>query len=444
MKKPRLLQDQYPTRYLPHVGRQVMQGGGTPEGMFPRTQEEENIRANDLVNYAKQLDTREKMADVGEALGQTWPVRMAKGIMSGVTAPGDAYQGRLDPKSDEAIQRAMELAGATMLGGMPLGYQAGKQATAEGKALLGIFAGQTAKTADLEALKRAQEMAASGASRDDIWTQTGWFQGGDKNWRFEIPDRQTEYYFTQPSWLGDVPAGTVGAHVSHDALFAAYPELANIQHRSLDPNGKLRASFIRGDKPDLSDSMIEMYEPKGRMSSMLHELQHAIQNKEGWQEGANLDYGKAHARRELLDRYNEIGSKLTDTMNRQLQFPFNSPEYKKIGKEFKNITKESNAIYRTLKSRKAMDELGYEKYRNMVGEVEARNVQARAPLRSNELKNLPPWQTEDVPFEQQIFRPVKPKASGGSVVDKALMLSFRKGLPLPKPPSRQHGGRPRT
>jgi hypothetical protein len=28
MKKPRLLQDQYPTRYLPHVGRQVMESGG--------------------------------------------------------------------------------------------------------------------------------------------------------------------------------------------------------------------------------------------------------------------------------------------------------------------------------------------------------------------------------------------------------------------------------
>ena len=36
------------------------------------------------------------------------------------------------------------------------------------------------------------------------------------------------------------------------------------------------------------------------------------------------------------------------------------------------------------------------------------------------------------------------KNKGGSVVDRALMLSFRKGLPLPKPPSRQHGGRPRT
>jgi hypothetical protein len=33
---------------------------------------------------------------------------------------------------------------------------------------------------------------------------------------------------------------------------------------------------------------------------------------------------------------------------------------------------------------------------------------------------------------------------GGSVVDRALMVVSQHGLPLPKPPNRQHGGRPRT
>jgi hypothetical protein len=117
MRKKRLLQDEYPTRYLPRVGRQVMQDGGTPDQILPRSQEEQNVAINDLATYAQELDTRQKMSDVGTAMGQTWPVRMAKDLMSGVTAPGDVYQGRLDPKSDEAIERAIHLSGAVTGGG---------------------------------------------------------------------------------------------------------------------------------------------------------------------------------------------------------------------------------------------------------------------------------------------------------------------------------------
>jgi hypothetical protein len=70
-----------------------------------------------------------------------------------------------------------------------------------------IFAGPRAATADLNALARAQEMrqaANEGAQRwldggatdfdpgadyrTRIWNETGWFQGPDGNWRFEIDD----------------------------------------------------------------------------------------------------------------------------------------------------------------------------------------------------------------------------------------------------------------
>jgi hypothetical protein len=52
-----------------------------------------------------------------------------------------------------------------------------------------IFAGPKAVTADKNALSRAKRMSAEGADRNDIWSQTGWFQLGDGQWRFEIDDR---------------------------------------------------------------------------------------------------------------------------------------------------------------------------------------------------------------------------------------------------------------
>lgn len=60
----------------------------------------------------------------GDILGDTWPVRTAKAIWSGLTLPGDVYNGDVqvfDPEtghvSDDVIQRSMDFATIPMLGG---------------------------------------------------------------------------------------------------------------------------------------------------------------------------------------------------------------------------------------------------------------------------------------------------------------------------------------
>lgn len=74
------------------------------------------------------------MPSLLDLLGQTWPARMAKGAWEGVKAPGDAYAGRLDPLSDEGIERATNLAGLVM-GGTYAGAPAG--AVGSGPARIG-------------------------------------------------------------------------------------------------------------------------------------------------------------------------------------------------------------------------------------------------------------------------------------------------------------------
>jgi len=58
--------------------------------------------------------------DFYERLKKTWPAKAIQGILSGVTAPGDAWAGRLDPLSEEGIARTNELAGVAMTGGLPI------------------------------------------------------------------------------------------------------------------------------------------------------------------------------------------------------------------------------------------------------------------------------------------------------------------------------------
>ena len=51
-----------------------------------------------------------------------------------------------------------------------------------------IFAGEGAQTADMQALAKAQQLEKTGTPERAIWSDTGWFRGADKKWRFEIDD----------------------------------------------------------------------------------------------------------------------------------------------------------------------------------------------------------------------------------------------------------------
>lgn len=110
----RLLEDEYPSQYLPNVGRQVMADGGMPE--FPMSEGERNAQLNDAIAYADRLSRAERMGEARTALAQTWPVQMAKSIVGGLALPGDVAAGRVDPTSEIGVQRALDLAGLATFG----------------------------------------------------------------------------------------------------------------------------------------------------------------------------------------------------------------------------------------------------------------------------------------------------------------------------------------
>ncbi len=74
-----------------------------------------------------------------------------------------------------------EVAGATKAGNLG---EAGMNALPLGA----MFIGPGAKTANKTNMLRAQEMHAKGLPREAIWKDTGWFQGADGKWRYEIDD----------------------------------------------------------------------------------------------------------------------------------------------------------------------------------------------------------------------------------------------------------------
>ncbi len=297
---------------------------------------------------------------VGVKAGQ-----VAQGLLDVASLPGDVNAGRTDPLSDEGVRRAFDLAGSLATGGMPMA-QAGAA---------GIFGGRLAATADREALKRAEGMAAGGADRRAIWDDTGWFQGPDKGWRFEIPDNAATY----------APQGAtrVGEALAHPGLAQAYPDVAGLAFRQDDllsrgANGAF--SPTRGVAVDRTLGAIEGRPP------VLHEAQHAVQRAEGFTGGAN-------PRQFTQDAYAD------DLLSRWVQ----------------GAEPAADDIAQSAFQRWQQDQ-----YRRTAGEVEARNVAARRDMTPEERRATPPWETQDVPDARQIV-PGQPAtgeqlaASGGPI-----------------------------
>jgi len=162
---------------------------------------------------------------------------------------------------------AGEAAGAAMVGGLVSPKPAGA---------LGTFGGRLAKTADQAALARAEEMAAQGIPREQIWNDTGWFQDPSKNWWFEIDDSRIGF---DKSKIGG--GHRVGDALSHDELFATYPDLARIRTRDKAAPGNAGEyrSFPR--EKIAIDAREQSRLGQDGDSTMLHELQHAIRRREG-------------------------------------------------------------------------------------------------------------------------------------------------------------------
>lgn len=148
------------------------------------------------------------------------------------------------------------------------------------------YAGRNANGANLENLREAQEMQQDGADMESIRKATGWHEGMDGKWRFEINDSRMQLRAD----AADIPNYTMlGELVDAPELFEAYPDMADLSvtfHTLEDgQNGGYSRKF---DSIEMSRDLKNR--PEALLNSLIHETQHAIQNREGFASGANPAY----------------------------------------------------------------------------------------------------------------------------------------------------------
>lgn len=229
-----------------------------------------------------------------------------------------------------------------------------------------IFAGPMARTANHAMLRKAQSMAEAGAAPRGILMETGWFRGTDGKWRFEISDHASRVPDTarrntaRPDQVLPDPTrhGQLSDFFDHPDLYAAYPDLARMPLGALLGKVSERGAHIPATEQQPS-GMIRMASmpPSEARSVLSHEVSHAIQDVEDFAPGGNPADIAALIPKEMAARM--------------------SPS--------------------------TVQQAGYEGYRRMAGEVEARNVQTRLDMTPERRRSIMPSTTQDVPDKDQFL-----------------------------------------
>jgi hypothetical protein len=166
------------------------------------------------------------------------------------------------------------------------------------------YAGQLAANADKSALARAVEMEQQGIDNETIRKETGWFLGMDDKWRFEIPDEDVTFYPAVEGWLKKFNGSKEWAAklpdvLEHDSLFQQYPFLKDITVFSDTGKTETRGSFSSDNKA-ITLNATQSY--LKQLSTLLHEIQHAIQGIEGFARGGTPEMFRDEYNRNMDER----------------------------------------------------------------------------------------------------------------------------------------------
>lgn len=308
-----------------------------------------------------------------------------------------------------------------------------------------------------EQVKQAYELEEQNKTPEEIYLETGAYRGADGKWRTEIDDSRAYIKISSTMVGGKYKLNEI---LSFPKLYKAYPEFKNMtvvfdnnmlpgNLGSYNPNTNIltiNSSIYDYDQAELLsakkqladwDNTVKTYEvlfsgeqieqqletlkdrakqykrkdyQKELKSTLLHELQHVIQETEGFASGANVRYwsDKQYLAEKWKDSYIERERALLKKMGysdfinteimpnlkdmdyeeykqKQEDF-FNNSEYAQEYKDLQEMREKNNKRYEILTGRSA-----YELYRDTAGEEEARDVENRMDWSSKDRKRFMPY-----------------------------------------------------
>jgi hypothetical protein len=216
---------------------------------------------------------------------------------------------------------------------------------------------------------------------------------------------------------------TLSDIVKHPSLYKQYPELKDVKVRTNpmlgEYNGAYSSEYNAIDLPSLSNPS---------KSTLLHEIQHAIQEKEGFARGGSPQalQGTTYISPISFDPIASAAHKIHvwrnyPKMNDTLKSLF-TPEQLAEGTKLLNDVGIEGVKTRV---NKAMAEAEFQAYKQLSGEIEARDAASRMNLTGQQRARTGPYTSENIPLNEWITR-----KEGGT----AMSMPKGEGIPIPEAP----------
>lgn len=222
----------------------------------------------------------------------------------------------------------------------------------------GTFVGKNSNVFDWASEEAAIEMKKAGKTAEEVWqaTKNRFWKSGTRQ---EISDKDMKFKDLISNDINSgVPLSVLRYRledvIDHPELYKAYPGIKGLKLLVNPDLKKGNAKFVDGGAFPYSHIEISADDIKdGNPSTVLHEIQHAVQMKEGWQGGSSPE-----------EFVNELVNKLGRPLTREEELQ------------------------------------AFKRYKMTPGEVEARNTETRKDLTDKERADFFPDFTQDMSVEE--------------------------------------------
>ena len=140
----------------------------------------------------------------------------------------------------------------------------------------------------INSYNKAQQMASRNISNEQIRQKTGWFQDKNGDWKYEFSDK--DMVLKNNITLEPNKIYKLGKILKHDTLFELYPELKQLTVK-IDNTNKISGNYNKNTKTiTLSNKVLN--NSKRLEGTLIHEIQHAIQDIESFEKGTTSKLSK--------------------------------------------------------------------------------------------------------------------------------------------------------
>ena len=254
----------------------------------------------------------------------------------------------------------------------------------------------------LDNLSVARRMEEAGKDAKTIKMATGWERGTDGKWRYETSDIKPKPF---EEWM-DKKNLKLGDIIDSDSgLFEMYPELKDFKVTRGKGKSTNAAIYTGLGKIEINFSKFKPYmsipSNREKINGILHrvinhEIQHAIQDSEGFAQGVSPNAFRPDAPIGKLREMEEADGRMVERYNAMSYTEKALGEGVRLKERILENRKEYNALASKYR-------FGMDGYTRAAGEVEARNTEKRIGMTEEERRASLASETEDVAREDQIL-----------------------------------------